>query len=73
MAPDSVRTGEGVMEHKRAGVEESSSSSSSSESSDSNASKRLHELARIAMISSMSKWPPVSGHPGMEVAIEVQF
>ncbi len=32
---------EGVMEHKRAGVEESSSASSSSESSDSNASKGL--------------------------------
>ncbi len=38
---ESARMGEGVMEHKRAGVEESSSSSSSSESSDSNASKEL--------------------------------
>ncbi len=34
-----ARMGEGVMEHKRAGVEESSSTSSSSESSDSNALK----------------------------------
>ncbi len=34
---------------------------------------RLHELARIAMISSMSRRPPMSGHPAMEVAIEAQF
>jgi hypothetical protein len=38
--------GEGVMEHKRAGVEESSSASSSSESSDSNASKGLGWVKR---------------------------
>ncbi len=36
-----ARMGEGVMEHKRAGMEESSFASSSSESSDSNALKRL--------------------------------
>ncbi len=35
------KDGEGVMEHKRAGVEESSSTSSSLQSSDSNASKGL--------------------------------
>ncbi len=39
MAPESARMGERVMEHKRAGVEESSSSSSSSELSYSNALK----------------------------------
>jgi hypothetical protein len=41
VAPESARVAEGVMEHKRAGVEESSSSSLSSKSSDSNASKGL--------------------------------
>ncbi len=41
VAPESARMGEVVMEHKRAGMEESSFSSSSSESSDSNASKGL--------------------------------
>jgi hypothetical protein len=41
VTPESARMGEGVMEHKRAGMEESSSSSSSSESSDSNALKGL--------------------------------
>ena len=25
------------------------------------------------MMSSIARWPPVSGHPAMEVAIEVQF
>ncbi len=34
---------------------------------------RLHELARIAMMSTMSRWSPVSGHPAMVVTIEVQF
>jgi hypothetical protein len=35
---------------------------------------RLHKLARIAMMFSIAEWPPVSGHPAMEVAIiEVQF
>ena len=33
----------------------------------------LHKLARIAMMSPISGWPPVSGHPAMEVAIIVQF
>jgi hypothetical protein len=28
----------------------------------------LHELARIAMMSSMSRWSPVSGHPAMEIS-----
>ncbi len=41
VAPESTRMEEGVMEHKRAGVEESLSSSSSSELSNSNASKGL--------------------------------
>ncbi len=41
MAPESARMGEGVMEHRGAGVEGSSSASSSSKSSDSNASKGL--------------------------------
>jgi hypothetical protein len=35
------KDGDGVMEHKRVGVEEVSSASSSSESSDSNTSKEL--------------------------------
>ncbi len=38
-----------------------------------NSEGRLHKLARIAMMSSIARWPPVSGHPAMEVAIEVQF
>jgi hypothetical protein len=29
--------------------------------------------AIIAMMSSIAEWPPVSGHPAMEVAIKVQF
>jgi hypothetical protein len=41
VAPELARMREGVMEHKSAGVEESSFDSSSSESSDSNASKGL--------------------------------
>ncbi len=32
-----------------------------------------HEHARSAMVSTMSRWPPVSGNPAMVVAIEVQF
>ena len=34
---------------------------------------RLHEHASIAMVPTISGWPPVSGHPAMVVAIEVQF
>ena len=34
---------------------------------------RLHEHERIAMVPTMSRWPPVSGHPAMVVAIEVQL
>jgi hypothetical protein len=34
---------------------------------------RLHKLAHIAMMSSIAGWPPVDGHPAMEVVIEVQF
>ena len=33
----------------------------------------LHEHARIAMVPTISRWPPVSGHPAMVVAIEMQF
>ena len=33
----------------------------------------LHKHARITMVPTMSRWPPVGGHPAMEVAIEVQF
>jgi hypothetical protein len=34
---------------------------------------RLHELARITMVSTMSRWPPMNGHPAMVVAIIVQL
>ena len=34
---------------------------------------RLHEHASIAMVPTISGWPPVSGHPAMVVAIIVQF
>ncbi len=30
-----------------------------------------HEHARSAMVPTMSRWPPVGGHPAMVVAIEV--
>ncbi len=33
----------------------------------------LHKHASIAMVSTISGWPPVSGHPAMVVAIEMQF
>ncbi len=33
----------------------------------------LHEHARIAMVPTISRSPPVSGHPAMVVAIKVQF
>ncbi len=33
----------------------------------------LHKHARIAMVPTISRWPPVSGHPAMVVAIKVQF
>ena len=32
-----------------------------------------HEHARSAMVPTMSRWPPVGGHPAMVVAIEVQL
>ncbi len=41
VAPESARIGDGMMEHKRAGVGRLSSDSSLSESSDSNASNGL--------------------------------
>jgi hypothetical protein len=41
VAPESTRIGDGMMEHKRAGMGRLSSDSSSSESSDSNASNGL--------------------------------
>jgi hypothetical protein len=34
---------------------------------------RLHELARVSMVTPMTRWPPVSGHPAMKVTIKVQF
>ena len=34
---------------------------------------RLHERASIAMVPTISGWPPVSGHTAMVVAIEMQF
>ncbi len=33
----------------------------------------LHKHASIAMVPTISGWPPVSGHPAMVVAIEMQF
>jgi hypothetical protein len=33
----------------------------------------LHKHAMITMVPTISGWPPVSGHPAMVVAIEVQF
>ncbi len=33
----------------------------------------LHEHARITMVPTMSRWPPVGGHPAMVAAIEVQL
>ncbi len=30
----------------------------------------FHELARVSMITSLTRWPPVGGHPAMEVTIE---
>ena len=32
-----------------------------------------HEHARSTMVPTMSRWPPVGGHPAMVVAIEVQL
>ncbi len=34
---------------------------------------RLHEHARITMVPTMPRWPPVGGHPAMVVAIKVQL
>jgi hypothetical protein len=34
---------------------------------------RLHKLARASMVTSMTRWPPVGGHPTMEVTIEVEL
>ncbi len=34
---------------------------------------RLHEHACITMVPTISRWPPVSRHQAMVVAIEVQF
>ena len=34
---------------------------------------RLHKHAGIAMVPTISGWPPVSGHAAMVVAIEMQF
>jgi hypothetical protein len=34
---------------------------------------RLHILARISMVTSMTRWPPVGGHPAMKVTIELLF
>ncbi len=33
----------------------------------------LHEHARITMVSTMTRWPPVGGHPAMMVAIKRQL
>ncbi len=33
----------------------------------------LHEHARITMVPTMPRWPPVGGHSAMVVAIEVQL
>ncbi len=33
----------------------------------------FHKHARITMVPTMSRWPPVGGHPAMVVAIEVQL
>ncbi len=33
----------------------------------------LHKHARVAMVPTISRWPPVSGHPAMVVAMKVQF
>ena len=33
----------------------------------------LHKHARITMVPTMSRWPPVGGHPAMVMAIEVQL
>ncbi len=34
---------------------------------------RLHEHARITMVSTMPRWPPVGGHPAIVVAIKMQL
>jgi hypothetical protein len=34
---------------------------------------RLHEHARITMVPTMPRWPPVGGHPAMVVAIKMQL
>ncbi len=34
---------------------------------------RLHKHARVAMVPTMTRWPPVGGHPAMVVAIEVRL
>ncbi len=33
----------------------------------------LHEHARITMVPTMTRWPPVGGHPAMVMAIKVQL
>ncbi len=34
---------------------------------------RLHEHARVAMVPTMPRWPPVGGHPVMVVAIKMRL
>ncbi len=34
---------------------------------------RLHKHARVTMVPTMSRWPPVGGYPAMVVAIELQL
>ncbi len=34
---------------------------------------RLHEHARITMMRTLPRWPPVGGHPAMMVAIKMQL
>ena len=38
-----------------------------------NSDGRDHEHARSVMVPTMSRWPPVGGHPAMVVAIVVQL
>ena len=33
----------------------------------------LHKHARVTMVPTMSRWPPVGGHPAMVVAIEMRL
>ncbi len=34
---------------------------------------RLHKHARVAMVPTMTRWPPVGGYPAIVVAIEVRL